>query len=115
VRRSLFGYQTRVKDPGEKEVRCPANYPNIAVSSEMYIASSAKVNVPSSITSRAACRNAVSAALLNPDPMGPNWLGPKGFRDMSIGSDGPYLGGAGCRGCPGIAFILGYQVLDDLG
>ena len=36
--------------------------------------------------------------LLNPDPMGPNWLGPKGFRDMSIGSDGPYLGGAGCRG-----------------
>jgi phytoene dehydrogenase-like protein len=53
--------------------------------------------------------------LLNPDPMGPNWLGPKGFRDMSIGSDGPYLGGAGCRGCPGIAFILGYQVLDDLG
>jgi phytoene dehydrogenase-like protein len=29
--------------------------------------------------------------LLNPDPMGPNWLGPKGFRDMSIGIDGLYL------------------------
>lgn len=47
--------------------------------------------------------------LLNPDPMGPNWLGPKGFRDMSIGIDGLYLGGAGCRGCPGITFIPGYN------
>ena len=29
--------------------------------------------------------------LMDPDPMGLNWLGPKGFRDMSIGSDELYL------------------------
>ena len=50
--------------------------------------------------------------------MGPNRPGPKGFRDLPIGIDGLYLGGAGCHGGPGITFIpgynAGYQVLDDL-
>nr|WP_090276586.1 NAD(P)/FAD-dependent oxidoreductase [Mycolicibacterium komanii]CRL70016.1 FAD dependent oxidoreductase, putative [Mycolicibacterium komanii] len=56
--------------------------------------------------------------LLHPDLMGPNRPGPKGFRDLPIGIDGLYLGGAGCHGGPGITFIpgynAGYQVLDDL-
>ena len=41
------------------------------------------------------------------------------FRDLPIGIDGLYLGGAGCHGGPGITFIpgynAGYQVLYDLG
>ena len=57
--------------------------------------------------------------LLHPDLMGPNRPGPKGFRDLPIGIDGLYLGGAGCHGGPGITFIpgynAGYHVLDDLG
>src|ERR1700754_4677328 len=57
--------------------------------------------------------------LLHPDLMGPNRPGPKGFRDLTIGIDGLYLGGAGCHGGPGITFIPGYdaayQVLDNLG
>ena len=56
--------------------------------------------------------------LLHPDLMGPNRPGPKGFRDLPIGIDGLYLGGAGCHGGPGITFIPGYnaayQVLDDV-
>jgi phytoene dehydrogenase-like protein len=62
-------------------------------------------------TSATACRT--------PDLMGPNRRGPKGFRDLPIGIDGLFLGGAGCHGGPGITFIPGYnaayQVLDDLG
>ena len=50
--------------------------------------------------------------------MGRNRPGPKGFRDLPIGIDGLYLGGAGYGG-PGITFFPGYdaayQVLDDLG
>jgi phytoene dehydrogenase-like protein len=49
----------------------------------------------------------------------PNRPRPKGFRDLPIGIDGLYLGGAGCHGGPGITFMpgynAGYQVLDDLG
>jgi len=33
--------------------------------------------------------------LLHPDLMGPNRPGPKGFRDLPIGIEGLYLGGAG--------------------
>jgi phytoene dehydrogenase-like protein len=47
--------------------------------------------------------------LLHPDLMGPNRSGPKGFRDLPIGIDGLYLGGAGCRGGPGITFIPDYN------
>ena len=47
--------------------------------------------------------------LLHPDLMGPNRPGPKGFRDLPIGIDGLYLGGAGCHGGPGITFIPGYN------
>jgi phytoene dehydrogenase-like protein len=36
--------------------------------------------------------------LLHPDLMGSNRLWPKGFRDLPIGFDGLYLGGAGCLG-----------------
>ena len=43
--------------------------------------------------------------LLHPDLMGPNRPGPKGFRDLTIGIDGLYLGGAGCHGGPGITVI----------
>ena len=56
--------------------------------------------------------------LLHPDLMGPNRPGLKGFRDLPIGIDALYLGGAGCHGGPGITFIPGYnaayQMLDDL-
>jgi hypothetical protein len=38
--------------------------------------------------------------------MGPNRPGPKGFRDLPIGIDGLYLGGAGCHG---ITFIPEYN------
>ncbi len=55
--------------------------------------------------------------LLQPDLMGPNRPGPKGFLDLPIGIDGLYLGGAGCHGGPGITFIPGYnaarQALED--
>lgn len=55
--------------------------------------------------------------LLHPDLMGPNRLGPRGFRDFPIPIDGLYLGCAGCDGGPGITFIPGYnaayQALDD--
>jgi phytoene dehydrogenase-like protein len=57
--------------------------------------------------------------LLHPGLTGPNLSGPSGFRDMPIGIDGLYLGGADCRSGPGITFIPGYnaayQVLDNLG
>jgi phytoene dehydrogenase-like protein len=46
--------------------------------------------------------------------MGPNRSRPKGFRDLPIGIDGLYLGGAGCHRVPGITFIPAYQVLDNL-
>ena len=41
--------------------------------------------------------------------MGPNRPGPKGFRDLPIGIEGLYLGGAGCHAGPGITFIPGYN------
>ena len=51
--------------------------------------------------------------------LGPNRPGPTGFRDLPIGIDGLYLGGAGCHGGPGITFIpgynAGYQALEDIG
>jgi len=47
--------------------------------------------------------------LLNPDLMGPNRPGPKGFLDLPIPIGGLYLGGAGCHGGPGITFIPGYN------
>jgi phytoene dehydrogenase-like protein len=57
--------------------------------------------------------------LLHQDTDGPNRLGPKEFRDLQIGIDGLYLGGAGCHGGPGITFIpgcnAGYQIVDGLG
>ncbi len=56
--------------------------------------------------------------LLQPELMGPNRPGPKGFIDLPIAIDGLYLGGAGCHGGPGITFIPGYnaarQALEDL-
>ena len=56
--------------------------------------------------------------LLQPELMGPNRPGPKGFLDMPLPIEGLYLGGAGCHGGPGITFVPGYnaahQVLDDL-
>ena len=57
--------------------------------------------------------------LLQPELMGPNRPGPKGFLDEPIPIEGLYLGGAGCHGGPGITFIpgynAGYQVLADAG
>jgi phytoene dehydrogenase-like protein len=57
--------------------------------------------------------------LLNPDQIGPNRPGPKGYRGQPIPIDGLYLGSAGCHGGPGITFIPGFnaahQVLTDLG
>jgi phytoene dehydrogenase-like protein len=57
--------------------------------------------------------------LLNPDQIGPNRPGPKGFRGQPIPIDGLYLGSAGCHGGPGITFIPGYNAgaaaLADLG
>jgi phytoene dehydrogenase-like protein len=57
--------------------------------------------------------------LLNPDQIGPNRPGPKGFLGQPIPADGLYLGSAGCHGGPGITFIPGYNaahaVLADLG
>ena len=56
--------------------------------------------------------------LLNPDLMGPNRPGPKGFLDLPIPIGGLYLGGAGCHGGPGITFIPGYnaayRALEDI-
>ncbi|MFN8071114.1 MAG: NAD(P)/FAD-dependent oxidoreductase [Mycobacterium sp.] len=57
--------------------------------------------------------------LLQPELMGPNRPGPRGFIDEPIPIEGLYLGGAGCHGGPGITFIPGYnaghQVLADAG
>jgi len=57
--------------------------------------------------------------LLQPELMGPNRPGPKGFIDEPIPIEGLYLGGAGCHGGPGITFIpgynAGYEVLSDAG
>jgi phytoene dehydrogenase-like protein len=55
--------------------------------------------------------------LLNPDQIGPNRPGPKGYLGQPIPIDGLYLGSAGCHGGPGITFIPGYnaalQALSD--
>jgi phytoene dehydrogenase-like protein len=57
--------------------------------------------------------------LLNPDQIGPNRPGPKGYLGQPIPIDGLYLGSAGCHGGPGITFIPGYnaahQALADVG
>ncbi|ORV96275.1 phytoene desaturase family protein [Mycobacterium kyorinense] len=57
--------------------------------------------------------------LLNPDQIGPNRPGPKGFLGQPIPMEGLYLGSAGCHGGPGITFIPGYnaahQALADVG
>jgi phytoene dehydrogenase-like protein len=57
--------------------------------------------------------------LLNPDQIGPNRPGPKGFLGQPIPVEGLYLGSAGCHGGPGITFIPGYNAgcaaLADLG
>jgi phytoene dehydrogenase-like protein len=57
--------------------------------------------------------------LLNPDQIGPNRPGPKGYLGQPIPIDGLYLGSAGCHGGPGITFIPGYnaahQALDEVG
>src|SRR5246127_215892 len=47
--------------------------------------------------------------LLNPDQIGPNRPGPKGFLGQPIPIDGLCLGSAGCHGGPGITFIPGYN------
>jgi len=47
--------------------------------------------------------------LLQPELMGPNRPGPRGFVDEPIPIEGLYLGGAGCHGGPGITFIPGYN------
>jgi phytoene dehydrogenase-like protein len=47
--------------------------------------------------------------LLNPDQIGPNRPGPKGFVGQPLPIDGLYLGSAGCHGGPGITFIPGYN------
>jgi phytoene dehydrogenase-like protein len=56
--------------------------------------------------------------LLNPDQIGQNRPGPKGYLGQPIPIDGLYLGSAGCHGGPGITFIPGYnaamQALADL-
>jgi phytoene dehydrogenase-like protein len=57
--------------------------------------------------------------LLNPNQIGPNRPGPRGFLGQPIPIDGLYLGSAGCHGGPGITFIPGYnaahQALADAG
>jgi phytoene dehydrogenase-like protein len=57
--------------------------------------------------------------LLQPELMGPNRPGPRGFVDEPIPIRGLYLGGAGCHRGPGITFIPGYnaghQVFADVG
>jgi phytoene dehydrogenase-like protein len=47
--------------------------------------------------------------LLNPNQIGPNRPGPKGFLGQPIPIEGLYLGSAGCHGGPGITFIPGYN------
>ncbi len=47
--------------------------------------------------------------LLQPELMGPNRPGPRGFTDEPIPIEGLFLGGAGCHGGPGITFIPGYN------
>ena len=47
--------------------------------------------------------------LIHPEQMGAHRPGPKGWRDLPVGIDGLYLGGAGCHGGPGITFIPGYN------
>jgi phytoene dehydrogenase-like protein len=47
--------------------------------------------------------------LLNPNQIGPNRPGPKGFLGQPIPLDGLYLASAGCHGGPGITFIPGYN------
>ncbi|WP_204801297.1 phytoene desaturase family protein [Mycobacterium riyadhense] len=47
--------------------------------------------------------------LLNPDQIGQNRPGPKGFIGQPIPIDGLYLGSAGCHGGPGITFIPGFN------
>lgn len=47
--------------------------------------------------------------LIHPEHMGPNRPGPGGWRDLPLGVEGLYLGGAGCHGGPGITFIPGYN------
>jgi len=57
--------------------------------------------------------------LIHPEQMGEHRPGPQGWRDLPVGIDGLYLGGAGCHGGPGITFIPGYNaaqaVLADSG
>jgi phytoene dehydrogenase-like protein len=57
--------------------------------------------------------------LLNPNQIGPNRPGPKGYLGQPIPIDGLYLASAGCHGGPGITFIPGYnaahQALADIG
>jgi phytoene dehydrogenase-like protein len=47
--------------------------------------------------------------LLNPDQIGPNRPGARGFVGQPLPVDGLYLGSAGCHGGPGITFIPGYN------
>jgi phytoene dehydrogenase-like protein len=47
--------------------------------------------------------------LIHPEQMGEHRPGPTGWRDLDLGVDGLYLGGAGCHGGPGITFIPGYN------
>ncbi|RAU97801.1 phytoene desaturase family protein [Mycolicibacter senuensis] len=47
--------------------------------------------------------------LLNPDQIGPNRPGARGFVGQPLPIDGLYLGSAGCHGGPGITFIPGYN------
>ncbi len=47
--------------------------------------------------------------LIHPEQMGVHRPGPQGWRDLPLGVDGLYLGGAGCHGGPGITFIPGYN------
>ncbi|OBG04857.1 phytoene desaturase family protein [Mycolicibacter sinensis] len=47
--------------------------------------------------------------LLNPDQIGPNRPGPRGFVGQPLPVKGLYLGSAGCHGGPGITFIPGYN------
>ena len=64
-------------------------------------------------------KHSVIRGMLQPELMGVNRPGPKGFIDEPIPIEGLYLGGAGCHGGPGITFIpgynAGYQVLEDAG
>ena len=52
--------------------------------------------------------------LIHPDQMGAHRPGPRGWRDLEIGVDGLYLGGAGCHGGPGITFIPGYNAAQSV-